>query len=112
MVGFGVNLAETPPLTDRPAASFRGQILPQALAPILAGSFARILTLWRESGPASLGRAWLARAHSLGAALTVHSGNGEIVSGRFEGIEPDGALRLLRDDGAMEIIRAGDVDLA
>jgi BirA family biotin operon repressor/biotin-[acetyl-CoA-carboxylase] ligase len=34
-----------------------------------------------------------------------------MVSGRFDGLEPDGALRLRKDDGGLEIVRAGDVRL-
>lgn len=112
VAGFGMNLTEAPKLEGRQAASLGGEVLPQAFAPILAGSFARLLHLWRESEPSALARAWLARAHPIGTALTIHGGSGEAVSGRFEGIEPDGALRLLRDNGEVEIIRAGDVDFA
>jgi len=43
--------------------------------------------------------------------LTVHSSADEVLSGRFDGLEPDGALRLRREDGALELVRAGDVDL-
>jgi BirA family biotin operon repressor/biotin-[acetyl-CoA-carboxylase] ligase len=38
-------------------------------------------------------------------------GTDETVSGRFEGLEIDGALRLRRDGGEVELIRAGDVEL-
>jgi BirA family biotin operon repressor/biotin-[acetyl-CoA-carboxylase] ligase len=41
----------------------------------------------------------------------VHSGANETISGRFDGLEPDGALRLRRNDGMIDIIRAGDVEL-
>jgi len=109
VIGFGVNLAEAPRLPDRDAASLGGKILPQAFAPLLAGSFARLLKLWRQSEPASLAQAWLARAHPVGSQLTVHSGSDASVTGRFEGIEPDGALRLRRDDGSLDIVHAGDV---
>ncbi len=110
-VGFGVNLASAPRLPDRLGASLGGKISPQAFAPLLAGSFARLFDLWRRSEPASLARAWLARAHPIGTALRVHSSKQEFESGRFDGIEPDGALRLKRDDGAIDIVRAGDVEL-
>lgn len=110
-VGFGVNLASAPLLVDRQAARLGGSLTPQAFAPLLAAAFARLLNLWRDSEPAFLAQAWLARAHPLGARLTVHSGPGEPVSGRFDGLEPDGALRLRRDDGALDIVRAGDVEL-
>jgi biotin-(acetyl-CoA carboxylase) ligase len=35
----------------------------------------------------------------------------ETITGRFEGIEADGALILRRDDGQIDIVRAGDVHL-
>ncbi|MEA3081249.1 MAG: BirA family transcriptional regulator [Sphingomonadales bacterium] len=108
-VGFGVNLAAAPQLPDRQGASLGGKVVPEAFAPILAGGFARLIDLWRESPPALLAQAWLARAHPVGTTLTVHSGPGETISGMFDGIEPDGALRLLRDDGGLAVIRAGDV---
>ena len=110
-VGFGVNLAKAPALADRQAADLGGRVDPQAFAPLLAGSFSRLLALWRSSEPALLAQAWLARAHRPGTRLSVHSNNDEIVSGRFEGIEADGALILRRDDGNTDIIRAGDVSL-
>lgn len=110
-VGFGVNLAAAPQLPDRQTASLDRAVSPQAFAPLLAGSFARLLELWRNSQPALLAHAWLARAHPLGTRLTVHSGPSEFLSGRFDGLEPDGGLRLRRSDGAIEIVRAGDVDL-
>ena len=110
-VGFGVNLASAPQLADRQAASLGGQVGPQAFAPLLAASFARLLGLWRASEPGLLAHAWQARAHPLGTPLTVHSGPNETVTGRFAGLENDGALRLARDGGSIEIIRAGDVAL-
>ena len=110
-IGFGVNLAGAPELPDRKSSSLGGAIAPQAFAPLLAGSFARLLGLWRQSDPALIGHAWLARAHPLGTSLTVHSNADETISGRFDGIERDGALRLRRDDGSLDIVRAGDVEL-
>ena len=109
--GFGVNLAAAPQLTDREGASLNSKVVPQAFAPLLAASFSRLLQLWRESPSAMLAQAWLARAHPVGSSLTVHSGSGETVSGTFDGIDPDGALRLRRDDGGLDPIRAGDVQL-
>ena len=110
-VGFGVNLTAAPEMPDRQAASLGGGVKSKAFAPLLAGTFARLLDLWRQSPPALLSQAWLARAHSVGTRLTVHTGPDETVSGRFDGIDPDGALRLRRDDGALETVRAGDVTL-
>ena len=110
-VGFGVNLASAPQLPGRVGASLGGKVLPQAFAPVLAGSFARLLDLWRRNEPVLLGHAWMARAHPAGTPLSVHLSSDELVSGRFDGIEADGALRLRREDGKIDIVRAGDVEL-
>lgn len=111
VVGFGVNLAVAPELTDRQCAALGGAIGPQAFAPLLAGSFVRLLQLWRESEPRMIVQAWLARAHPVGTRLSVHSSGDELVSGRFDGLEADGALRLRLENGDLEIVRAGDVEL-
>jgi len=112
VVGFGINLARAPELADRKAADLGGAIAPQAFAPLLAGNFARLLDLWRSTESSALVRAWEHRAHLPGTLITFHAGGDEKVSGRFDGLEPDGALRLMRDDGSVDIVRAGDVDLA
>lgn len=111
VAGFGVNLAAAPAVEGRRTASLGGAITPRAFAPLLAGSFARLLEAWRSARPEDLARAWCARAHPIGTELVVHSGPGEQVRGRFDGIDPDGALRLRKSDGSVEVIRAGDVEL-
>jgi BirA family biotin operon repressor/biotin-[acetyl-CoA-carboxylase] ligase len=110
-VGFGVNLASAPDLPDRKCASLSGEVSPQAFAPLIAASVARLLNLWRNSAPALIGQAWLARAHPLGTTVTAHTTGSEVISGRFDGLEPDGAMRLRREDGSVEIVRAADVQL-
>ena len=110
VAGFGVNLASAPKLIDRDAAALNGALPPQAFAPLLAGSFTRMLALWRSTEPEQFAQAWLARAHPVGRRLTVHSAADEKVTGTFDGIEPDGALRLRRDN-EVEVIRTGDVEL-
>lgn len=112
VMGFGVNLAGAPDLPDRQASSFNGEMQPEAFAPLLAGSFARLLALWRSADTPSLVRAWEHRAHLVGTKLSVHVGKDEQVNGRFAGLDPDGALRLLLEDGSMEIVRAADVFLS
>ncbi len=110
-IGFGLNLASAPVLDDRQAATLAAEMSPQAFAPLLAASFARLLEMWREDSTAVLVQAWLGRAHLPGTRLNVHTGHDETISGRFAGLEHDGALRLMRDDGGIEVIRAGDVQL-
>ena len=111
VAGFGLNLSKAPKIEGRDVAALNGVMSPQAFAPLLAGSFARLLDLWRSSEPDAFAKAWLARAHPIGTRLAIHSSPGETMTGRFEGIEPDGALMLRREDGDIEIVRAGDVEL-
>jgi BirA family biotin operon repressor/biotin-[acetyl-CoA-carboxylase] ligase len=111
--GLGVNLASAPSIPGRKTAALRPdqRLTPQAFAPLLAGKFAQLLAEWRTADPAAFAQAWLARAHPVGTVLEVHSGPGERISGTFDGIESDGAMRLKRNDGMIDIIRAGDVSL-
>lgn len=111
VIGFGANLASVPDVPERKIAALSGRTTPQAFAPLLAGSFARLLELWRSSAPALMAQAWLARAHPLGTELTVHASPSEKISGRFDGLEPDGALRLRLADRSVQIVRAGDAEL-
>ena len=111
VAGFGVNLGKAPRIEGREIAGLNGPMLPQAFAPLLAGSFARLLGLWRTGEPGLCKGVRLARAHPVGTRLTIHSAPGEVSTGRFEGIEADGALLLRRDDGEVDAIRAGDVEL-
>ncbi len=113
VAGFGVNLAGAPAIPGRKTAALSSyrKLTPQAFAPVIAGSFAQLLAAWRRSEPVSLAEAWMARAHPVGTVLEVHGGQGEISRGRFMGIEPDGAMRLLHEDGTTSLVRAGDVQL-
>lgn len=113
VVGFGANLAQAPDIAGRQTAALKpiADIAPRAFAPLLAGKFAQLLAMWRSSEPAQFAQAWMARAHPVGTPLEVHSGPGERIAGTFDGIEPDGAMRLKRD-GMIDIIRTGDVSLA
>lgn len=113
VAGFGVNLAGAPTIAGRKTAALKPiqEVAAQAFAPLLAGKFAQLLAAWRSSDPAQFAQAWLARAHPIGTPLEVHSGPGERVAGTFDGVEPDGAMRLKRD-GMIDVIRAGDVSLA
>ncbi len=113
MAGFGVNLAAAPSIEGRRTAALGAiaAILPQAFAPLIAASFARVLSAWRSAQPAAFAQAWLARAHPVGTPLQVHDGPRGQVAGLFEGLEADGALRLRRADGTVEVVRAGDVTL-
>ena len=112
VAGFGVNLAAAPAIEGRPTTSLDGAVSPHAFAPLLAASLARLLIAWRSADPAALINAWQHRAHPIGTSITVHSAPGDCLSGRFDGLDPDGSLQLRFDDGRIERIHAGDVTLA
>ena len=111
VAGFGVNLAAAPQIEGRVSAHLGGRISPQAFAPLLAASMGRMLGLWRSTEPADFAKAWLARAHPIGAELRVHNEDSADIQGQFAGIEPDGTLRLRLATGSVELVRAGDVSL-
>jgi BirA family transcriptional regulator, biotin operon repressor / biotin---[acetyl-CoA-carboxylase] ligase len=114
VIGIGVNLAHYPQLPDRPATSIAALAGtgpdPDAFVHDLADAVARWLGRWRGEGLGPVRQAWLDRAHPIGAALTTSSPDGPM-TGLFDGLEADGALRLRLADGSDAIVRAGDVFL-
>jgi BirA family biotin operon repressor/biotin-[acetyl-CoA-carboxylase] ligase len=114
VIGIGVNLAAAPSLTDRATghlAAMGRRPGRDSFARDLAASFDRELGRWRQFGLEPLLARWLLVAHPLGSALSVHASDGSRVSGTFDGLEPDGALRLRLADGICRVIHAGDVML-
>lgn len=113
VIGIGVNLTSHPDDTDRPATDIAAETgtvpLPDAFAEDLARGFASLLDRWREEGFAPIRAAWLAAAHPVGTPLATHGAAGEPLSGTFDGLEPEGALRLRLADGGVRLIHAGDV---
>ena len=114
VIGFGVNLAHHPKGLERPVTSLAAIAAsapePDAFLTDLAEAVARWLARWRAEGLAPVIHRWLARAHPICTALTAATPEGQ-VDGLFAGLTPDGALRLRRADGGVEVIRAGDVFL-
>ena len=110
IIGFGVNLAHAPEGLDRPSISvsaWTGSAPPQdVILQMLAEGFARRLIGWRNEGLAPISASWIAAAHPIGTVLSTPEGDG-----LFEGLDEAGALRLRLTDGAIRLIRAGDVFL-
>lgn len=114
VVGIGVNLAGAPKLDDRKTkalSSIGAAPDRDTFAHQLAACFERELAAWRDGGTGHLFARWQALAHPPGTRLTVHDGLGERITGTFDGLEPDGGLRLRLDDGTQHVIQAGDVML-
>jgi len=114
VVGFGVNLADHPDDTARPATSFGafGEAPePDAFLEALADSFGGWLERWRGEGFGPVRARWLAAAHPPGTPLSTHTASGAWVEGLFDGLDESGALRLRLPDGSTQVIHAGDVFL-
>ncbi|WP_374660304.1 biotin--[acetyl-CoA-carboxylase] ligase [Phenylobacterium sp.] len=112
-VGIGINLAEAPTDVERPATSFAEHMASPPPAPldaleILAARFEHWRTLWAEEGFAPIARGWTENAQGLGQPCEARLPN-QTLRGIAEGLDPDGALRLRLDDGAVMRITAGDV---
>ena len=114
VVGIGVNLVAAPTVPDRTTRTL-AQLGPapdrDAFASELARQFDTELARWREFGTGPIFSRWLAAAHPEGSQLSVHDSAGSRITGRFAGLEEDGAMRLRLDDGTVRAIHAGDVEL-
>jgi BirA family biotin operon repressor/biotin-[acetyl-CoA-carboxylase] ligase len=112
VVGIGVNLAYAPALVDRVTIALADQgPAPDRdiFAARLAGQFAAQIEKWRGLGKDALFERWRSVAHPPGTMLTVKEPDGQEIFGAFDGLGPDGALRLRLADGSVRVIHAGDV---
>ena len=114
VAGFGINLASAPSVPGRAVTCLaelnpKYEAEPEYALGFLAKEVAGEVDSWRKHGVAGLLKRWQAAAHPVGTRLTVHDGRGGKVSGAYDGLEADGALRLALDDGTRLVVHAGDV---
>jgi len=107
VLGIGVNIAFAPELPDMryPGAALGGSV-EEALEK-LATALAARLGQWRCDGFETVRAAWLAKAGPLGLEVDVRLGQ-ELVSGRFAGVDREGALLLDTPAGPRKIV-AGEL---
>ena len=111
VIGMGVNLVSSPELPDRPTVCFADKgvtIDRDRFAEVLAVALTDALWTWRHEGIDRITAAWTAQAHPIGTPLHVSE---QGIDGTFDGLAPDGALRLRRAGGEVMLIHAGDVEL-
>lgn len=105
-LGIGINIASAPAGLPYPATVLDGLAvvdLRDALAERLAFWYRR----WRDEGFAPVRAAWVANAAPPGRSIAVRI-EGEVVQGRFGGIDETGALILDLPAGRRRVL-AGDV---
>ena len=115
-LGLGVNLLKRdwPPELRASATSIENETghAPDAeefLEALLRALRLRYADLQVPDGPAVTLANWSSRSsYATGRRVRVASGD-EIFDGTTRGLEPDGALRVELIDGAMQVVRAGDV---
>lgn len=103
IAGIGINVSFAPQLPDMryPGAALGGTV--EAALEALTAGLATRLAQWRRDGFESIRTAWLAQAGPLGATVDVRLGDG-LASGRFAGLDRDGALLLDTADGPRRIV--------
>lgn len=111
VMGIGINLATYPVGTDFPATALSAagaEVAPEAMLAALARRFLAWYERWRaEAAFAPLRAAWLSQAQGVGGAIKVRLPGGAL-SGRFTGLDGDGAL-LLETGAGPRRLEAGDV---
>lgn len=111
VIGIGVNLVSAPELADRATTCFADEgaaVDRDQFADAFAVAMMDALWRWRQEGVDSIVRAWLPFGHPVGTPLHVSE---QGIDGTFDGLAPDGALRLRRADGQVMLVHAGDVEL-
>ncbi len=112
IAGIGVNLAQAPEITgvNTVCMAQLGPVPPRdSFAQALARQFEFAVAHWRDDSDDRLHAQWLAAAHPKGTQLTIHTAEGAPLSGTFEGLAEDGALKLRLANGDVRVIHAGDV---
>ena len=115
-VGIGINLKSTnfPPEIADIATSLESETKVAATGNLVE-SLTKYLTyfyeiLRSENGPAEIIDEWRRRSsYFSGKAVRVVLEN-ETITGVTDGLEPNGALRVRRENGELSIIHAGDVE--
>ncbi|WP_440959722.1 biotin--[acetyl-CoA-carboxylase] ligase [Oceanicaulis sp. LC35] len=110
-VGIGVNLANHPADSERPATDLHvhgGDISIENAAERLSQRFDFWLNRWAQDGFTPIRESWLSRVHGLGERCVVRLDH-ETLEGVFADLGPDGSLRLDLKDGGRRFISAGDV---
>jgi BirA family transcriptional regulator, biotin operon repressor / biotin---[acetyl-CoA-carboxylase] ligase len=117
VIGIGLNLVSHPIDEARPATHlgvYGGSETPtiEALLAAIDHCLTDWLAIWSMGqGFGRVRQAWLARAHAIGSEITVNASDGPL-SGRFAGLDDDGALLITVPNGQTHTIHYGDVTLS
>jgi len=115
VIGIGVNVAGAPEDLGREVTSLAGSGWATDRDTVLASIASAMdaaLSIWDEGREfQTIREAWADRAGPVGEPLIVNAGQGP-VSGRYAGLDHDGALLLADGQGSPRRLTYGDVSLA
>ena len=115
LLGVGINLAHAPVAARYPTTALADHLAEPLAVEGLLDLYLKALSaryaLWCSDGFPPIREAWTARSRWIGRKVSVESGE-QTISGRYDGIEADGALIVAAADGVVHRISAGDVRLA
>lgn len=117
IVGIGVNLtsANFPPEIADTATSMLEEVAKKVIPDELSAAITRYLgyfysVLSGDNGRAVMIEEWRRRSSYFSGKRVKVLMDGETVTGVTDGLEPNGALRLRKDDDSVLIVQAGDVE--
>ena len=117
VVGVGINVTSNsfPPELGDTATSIEGELNIPVTFSDVESVLLRQFDNWYsklcdEDGPTAVVTEWSKRSSYADGKNVRVSLTGNSVSGVTDGLEPDGALRVVTADGAIHIVHAGDVE--
>lgn len=114
VIGIGVNLVAAPEATDMPAIALSTRLplggVPavRTLADALLARLGAWLAIEAAQGFAPVRAAWMGRSVALGTPIGFRHASARI-SGRFAGIDAEGALLIEDEEGALRRFSSGEV---
>jgi BirA family biotin operon repressor/biotin-[acetyl-CoA-carboxylase] ligase len=112
VVGVGINVESFPPRTQFPATCLKDAGVELVSAKIILSRFIHHFiegyNSWHKKGFAPVRKSWTGHAWGLGERLCAHLPDEEI-EGIAQGIDADGSLTLLLDDGSKHSVLAADI---
>jgi BirA family biotin operon repressor/biotin-[acetyl-CoA-carboxylase] ligase len=115
VIGTGINIGAVPDVGGRETTALveHGSSADFAsMSAALAEALARWIEVWSDGrGFSAIRQVWLERSGPVGEPMTVNAG-GELVAGRYAGLDDDGGLLLDVGQGAPRKFSFGDVALA
>jgi BirA family biotin operon repressor/biotin-[acetyl-CoA-carboxylase] ligase len=108
VIGVGVNLAAAPEGACSAVSCGGMAIVPQKFLDRFLMALDENIGILRQEGFAAICGKWLARARGIGENIRIRLPR-ETFFGVFEGISPDGTLRVKLEDGTVREVRSGEV---